>query len=113
MAGLRRQITALALCVSVRAQTPFVAGLRVRGVPRIGAAVGIDVALCNDVQKRIGRSMWAWADCPFGINCFEYCSQLVIFLSCLSAQRSFTSSAQNFVSPAGLAHAGSSGRQLV
>jgi hypothetical protein len=51
MAGLRRQMVALALCVPVQAQTPFVDGLRVRGVPRIEAAVEVDIVLCNDLQK--------------------------------------------------------------
>jgi len=49
MAGLRRQMAALALCIRVQAQTPFVDGLRVRGVPRIEAAVEINIVLCNDV----------------------------------------------------------------
>ena len=43
MAGLRRQMVALARCVPVQAQTPFVDGLRVRGVPCIEAAVEIDI----------------------------------------------------------------------
>ena len=51
MAGLRRQMAALALCVSVQAQTPFVDDLRVRGVPRIEAPVEVDVIACNDLQK--------------------------------------------------------------
>ncbi|MCX8213582.1 MAG: hypothetical protein OTJ97_03610 [SAR202 cluster bacterium] len=51
-------MAALALCAPVQAQTPFVDGLRVRGVPRIEAPVEVDIIACNDVQKCIDRSMW-------------------------------------------------------